>query len=151
MKKQNITLLIMGMLLIFVVSGFSQTISFTYDEAGNRETRVLVIQKINSNYSSNADDEQKSTNALIETIMIDDVKVTISPNPNGGKFDVTISNLGEQPNVEIYLHSINGTQIFTSKLVQTITTINITSRENGTYILTVVVNGTKENWKVIKQ
>ncbi len=151
MKKQHLTLLIMGMLIIFTANGFSQTISFTYDDTGNRLTRALTIQKINNNDSYDADDDQKSTNELIETITIDDVKVTISPNPNGGKFDVAISNPGDQPKVEIYLHSITGTQIFSSAQVQPITTVNITNRENGAYILTVIVNGTKEAWKVIKQ
>ena len=151
MKNQSLTLLIMGMMLIFAASGFSQTISFTYDEAGNRLTRALVIQKINNTVSYDTDDEQKRSIALVETMTIDDVEVTISPNPNGGKFDVAISNPGEQPNVEIYLHSMTSTQIFNSKHVKATTTINITNRENGTYILTVIVNGTKETWKVIKQ
>lgn len=151
MKKQHVTLLIIGLLIMLAASGFAQSISFTYDETGNRLTRELLIEKINNNESSDTGDEQKTTLALDKTITINDVEVTISPNPNGGKFEVSIGNLGEQPNVEIYLHTMLGKQIYKSEQVQPITTVNITNRENGTYILTVIVNGTKETWKVIKQ
>ena len=140
-------------IILLMGSGFafSQSISFTYDEAGNRLTRELEIKKINPNNNSDSGDEQKSSYASVETITINDVEVTISPNPNGGKFEVSIRNPGKQPNVKIYLHTMLGKQIYSSEQVQPITTINITNRKNGTYILTVIVNGTKENWKVIKQ
>lgn len=150
MKKQHVTLFIVGLLSMLAVAGFSQSVSFTYDAAGNRVTRALTLQKINSNAGSLNDSTEKHT-ALIEAITIDDVEVTISPNPNGGKFKVSISNLNDQSNVKIFLHTMTGKLVFETIKPKPITTVNISNRENGTYILTVIVNGTSEAWKVIKQ
>jgi len=152
MKKQYVILLITGLLFTFTVTGFSQTIAFTYDNAGNRLTRALIVEKVNNNNTPESESNLKSTELLNESVTINNIKVSISPNPNGGKFSVDISNsTNEQPNVEIYLHTMLGKQIFISKPAQPSTTINITNRKNGTYILTVVVNSTKEAWKIIKQ
>ena len=149
-KRLKTTLLLIAIVITNLVT--AQTIAFTYDKAGNRLTRALLVSKINNDNDTNSGNNQKSTLTLDESVTIDDIKVTISPNPNGGKFSVDISNsTNEQPNVEIYLHTMLGKQIFISKSTQPSTTINITNRKNGTYILTVVVNGTKEAWKIIKQ
>ncbi len=151
MKKQHVTLLTMSLLIMLTTTAFSQSILFTYDSAGNRISRGLWVEKINDNGNSNSGDEQKSTITLDETITIDEVDVTISPNPNGGKFSVAITNLSNNTNVEIYLHSMLGKQIYNTEQVSQITTIDITNNPNGTYILSVVVNGTRETWKIIKQ
>ena len=151
MKKQHVNLLIIGMLIMLTTTAFSQSIVFTYDKAGNRITRALLIEKISNDRGASSSEEQKSMLALEETITIEDVKVTISPNPNGGKFNVTINNLSQYSNVELYLHNMLGKQIYYSKQPLLVNTVDITNQQNGTYLLTVIVNGTKETWKVIKQ
>ncbi len=138
---------------VVISTTLTAQITFTYDAAGNRISRALVIKKVNTNKGNTlSNDIYKNFLDLDEDTTIDNVKVVISPNPNGGKFSVTINSLNKQPNkIEIYLHTMLGKQIYHTKQATRLTTIDITNRKNGTYILTVVVNGTKETWKVIKQ
>jgi len=151
MKTKNPTTTLMLFSLLFSFAINAQTVVFTYDEAGNRLSQALEIKKIRDTDSSDLVTEQKSVMALIEATTINDIEVIVSPNPNGGKFDVRMSGVGENTDIKIYLHSMSGKLIFESKPAQLITTIDITNRENGTYLLTIAVKGTKETWKVIKQ
>lgn len=153
MKNLQIRILIVSLIMLCFNIGFSQNVTYTYDDAGNRLTRaLLVIQKITS-ATNNIESVEKSVNCISgnKSITIDNVVVKVSPNPNGGRFDVTIDKPKQQTKVGIYLHSLNGTLVYEENKANTTNTINITNRENGTYILTVTVNGSKETWKVIKQ
>ena len=155
MKNTQFTILIIGFMILYSLTGFSQSVSFTYDAAGNRLTRSLTILKITNNNTSENNDHFKlsaqTTLSVNEPITINDLLVSISPNPNGGKFEVKIDNFSPNTIVDIYLHSIEGKLVYENNKAKSVNSINISTRENGTYILTVLVNGTKETWKVIKQ
>ncbi len=153
MKSKSLITLI---LVTISIGGFSQEISFIYDEFGNRTGRkLLVIGKIdNENTADNDQNSSQHKNVVSfdknQVATIDDVTVKVTPNPNEGKFIVSITNLREVRNAGFYLHSVSGTLVYECNDPSDSNSVDISSSEKGTYILTVVINGTKEAWKVIK-
>ncbi len=151
-------LIITFILITIGVSGFSQEISFTYDESGNRTGRsLLVIGKIDNedtgNENQNVSRQKEDLTASFEnqSATIDDITIKVTPNPNGGKFSISISNLNDGYKAGFYLHSMSGTLVYECKKPVELNPVDMSNSENGTYILTVFVNRTKEAWKIIKQ
>ncbi len=137
------------MLLASVTYG--QTIGFGYDDAGNRESRTLTIEKITEANDSGQTQESDDSFDIFKSVTIDDVKVIVSPNPNEGRFSIRFINLTEGIQPRVLLHSMSGKPVFENENQQSLINVDVSDRENGTYILTIIINGKKEAWKVIKQ
>ncbi|RLD42175.1 MAG: hypothetical protein DRI89_07890 [Bacteroidetes bacterium] len=148
MKKSMQTLLVFLPIILICAVLPAQTVSFGYDLAGNRTSReVIYLQATNNLTGEESDSQLTETEEYVE--MISDVRVTISPNPNRGQFEVKIE--GKDSPTELYLHSLSGVLIFEEQEVGELTRIDISQRQNGTYILTLIIKGKKETWKIIKQ
>ena len=87
--------------------------------------------------------------------LFSDVKVTISPNPNGGKFSIKVENIDLNADntltIQLLLLSISGEVIYRVDELQHFNEVDISQRQNGTYILTLISGSEKRIWKVIKQ
>jgi hypothetical protein len=152
MKKTIQLLGLLVMIFMFQLTANSQTVSFGYDACGNRISREIVLPKTNQAQNSPEDpfvDERELTD-MYET-EIGEVQVQISPNPNGGQFKVTLPGVTAATDAKLYLHSANGQLVFEKENLETVNNIDIRHKQNGTYILTFIINGKKESWKVIKQ
>ena len=79
------------------------SVVYTYDQAGNRITREVVYLK-----SAKADRSQP----VDHQYQLGDTKITISPNPNGGKFTLKVAGITGTTKMKIYLYSISGTLIY---------------------------------------
>lgn len=149
MKK--LMILLITLLPLFV---FSQgtSIGYEYDAAGNRVLRYVIDLPVTLDPESNDDSALKTVNDSVANheFTIDNLEVVVYPNPNGGKFDVEIkSNISSQT-LELNIFSLNGTNILAKKIINKRTTIDITDRENGVYILTLVVGDLKKTITLIK-
>lgn len=157
MKKLKLTLLLLWTLTAMFKLGVSQNVTFTYDDTGNRLTRSLSIHKISENISSSINDsttvfDKEFTISNENTnVTINDLLINVTPNPTLGKFKVDVSNNAQNTKVDIYLHSIQGQYIFNKNNADIRTNIDISNHEKGIYILTVVVDGRCESWRIIKQ
>ena len=142
----------LAILLLFQLTALSQNVSLGYDACGNRISREIVLPTMAA-AQTNPDDPKannRETLAIYEA-ELGEVKMQISPNPNGGRFKVTLQGINETSDTKLYLHAANGQLIVEKKELQTENSIDIRHSQNGTYILTLVINGKKESWKVIKQ
>jgi len=148
MKKSMQTLLVFLPIILICAALPAQTVSFGYDLTGNRTSReVIYLQATNNLTGEESDSQLTETEKYVE--MISDVRVTISPNPNRGQFEVKIE--GQDGPTKMYLHSLSGVLIFEESKAGELTSIDISQRQNGTYILSLIINGKKETWKIIKQ
>jgi len=106
-----------------------------------------------SNVQANPEDPnagERELTDLYET-EVGEVQVQISPNPNGGQFKVTLQGITISTDAKLYLHAANGQLILEKEKLQAMNNIDIRHKQNGTYILTFLINGRRESWKVIKQ
>ena len=154
MKTLYTSLLLFVIALCFPLVSLSQaTVSFGYDASGNRISRTIVLAK-----SGEVTFADSTNNNLEEQIYVDlfsDVKVTISPNPNGGRFKVMVEQtpgtIESQDPFQLYLHSLSGESIRHIERLELVNEVDISYYPNGTYVLTIARSNDKRTWKVIKQ
>lgn len=139
------------MTVLLSMAATAQIVEFEYDNAGNRILRDIIYLKTtiaDSNYNKQTAEFQE---------MLGETLVTISPNPNGGKFTVKIEAYDFKIHPQIYLHSISGMLIYENSKAEMLTVIDISNYPNGTYILSLIIDteliiGTeRKTWKIIKQ
>jgi len=134
--------------VILLISGntVAQTIEFTYDQSGNRISRnVVYLQPMQSNDSSSFEEAREQTQ------MLGNKKITISPNPNGGRFSINIEGLEPDTPPQIYLHNLKGSVIYENPKADLLTQIDISQHPKGTYILSLIIGDQHKTWKIIRQ
>ncbi|MCK4664662.1 MAG: T9SS type A sorting domain-containing protein [Bacteroidales bacterium] len=129
---------------------------FIYDDSGNRIMRHIIELKDRDNIPEDSTQmaynwDFTDTTALKYTEMINNISITIYPNPNGGMFKVVLGNTENNTKASLYLHSLSGSLVFEKGPIKQVTDVDIRNQKNGTYILTIIVNHKKKTWKVIKQ
>lgn len=154
--KQTYLLLISLMLMNYAYSQKSQVVEFIYDGSGNRTMRQIIDIKDRDNIPEDSAQmvnnwDFTDTTALKYTEMINNISITIYPNPNGGMFKVVLGNTEKNTEASLYLHSLAGSLVFEKDPIEQVTDVDIRNQKNGTYILTIIVNHKKKTWKVIKQ
>ena len=151
MKRKTLWLTVALLCLSATIS--AQTVQFGYDESGNRTSRDIVLAKSGDVTSAGSTDKDLREQYYVD--LFSDVKVTISPNPNGGKFSIKVENIdlnaGNTPPIQLLLLSISGEVIYRADELQHFNEVDISQRQNGTYILTLISGSEKRIWKVIKQ
>ncbi len=145
MKTKIIKTFLLIIVILFSFAVSAQIISFEYDDAGNRILRdVIYLQPQTLTDTTNAN------YATEHLSILDNTKITISPNPSPGRFKVLLEGFDlETP--KLFLHSINGNMIYKNQDAGALTEIDISKRPNGTYILTLIIGDEKKVWKIIKQ
>lgn len=133
----------------------TEAIEFQYDLAGNRIIRQVVVLEKKSMPVDSAgltnNPSKTYTEQLKYSEVVGSMEVSIFPNPNGGQFKVEINNTENEIDGKLYLHTLDGTLIYMEDRLEKSTEIDISTRQNGAYILSVIINGEKKTWKVIKQ
>jgi len=145
MKSLNTLFIVVTITVLYPLGISAQTVSFEYDNAGNRVLRDVIYLQPTIVDTNNIKQAEVYKEMLGETI------VTISPNPNGGRFSVKMEGFDLENPPQMYLHSISGTMIYENRNASILTVIDISNRENGTYILSLVVGTERKTWKIIKQ
>ena len=126
------------------LSVYARKITFSYDAAGNRVKRELVIPQSNKSLRESTDTDQNYYDLVGERT------VTISQRSTG-LIDITINNLMEDDSARIDVYSISGMTIVTASVTDMTTTVDLTSYPMGVYILRVTIKGNHTIWKITKQ
>ena len=113
------------------------TLHFTYDDAGNRTERTIVV-------SSQAPMlDATSVNNLYE-----DTQIRISNNEaNVLKVEI----MGLQGTAHLSVYNSSGRQYVTTEITSTVSVVNISTVPKGVYVLSIDINGEKNTWKLIKK
>ena len=140
--KKFISIIAFTMLMMGSITGYAQNIGFKYDKTGNRTSRFVIHLK---------DIPVKDTASLAHENLLNGTAIIIKPNPTGGVLNVQILKADNKQEIKIYLHNVSGKLLFKNEHCTNNTLVDITSRENGMYILSVLVNNEKRTWKIIKE
>ena len=123
--------------------GFSQSVRFAYDEAGNRVKREIIISKQKAGAQASTSDGKK-----VYSDMLDDVEVKVYPNPTKGNLKVGVSHADLPFTVQVF--SSAGHVVGTYKSNNGYVDVDITNQPNGLYVLVISMSGKESTWKIIK-
>lgn len=130
---------------MFAVVMFSMTavgqISYSYDLAGNRVKREIVMSSL----------APKNSLATGFTEVLAKKYIRIYPNPTKGHLKVEVMGYEAADNCLLQLFNAAGAQIINRKATLPFTEINITNQPNGIYFLQITLNGENTKWKIIKK
>ncbi len=129
--KTKYTCKILGVFLIILFTrSISAQVYYYYDNNGNR---------ITSTYTHHAPERRKDTD-----------KVKIYPNPTNGMLNVSISSFGNCGYADIYIVDGSGNIISTQKTSSALTTVNLSSYNQGMYYLRAVMCDQQYTCKIVK-
>jgi|ERR1035437_3370519 hypothetical protein len=178
MKMNLKRILLIILTLSQMVTLLSQKVEFTYDDNGNRHTRTITVQELqsksvefpiinpknlkttenamakglNAGESSQNDDAKSLADSTRERISPAEGEIVtrVYPNPNKGLIKIDISNMPLNSISELRLYDLSGNEIVMKKNIENHTEIDITRFIDGIYILRVKINEKTFDWKVIK-
>ena len=145
-KIKPLLLLVLTFLFFFNVNVFSQTVSYTYDQAGNRISRKVVTLPPPPQSAKQHVDSTSVEDVLSERTII------IYPNPTRGALRVDINGGSDtEEELRIILYSGQGVQLYNSIVQPGINPVDMTAYPKGWYILRVIAGEDKKDFKVIKE
>jgi hypothetical protein len=130
MKTISPHLIFIILLSIVFVHTTNAQVYYYYDNNGNR---------ITSTYTHHAPERRKDTD-----------KVKIYPNPTNGELNVSISSFGNCGYADIYIVDGSGNIISTQKTSSALTTVNLSSYNQGMYYLRAVMCDQQYTCKIVK-
>lgn len=135
--------LIIGLFyLVYCVSPImGQNIRYTYDAAGNRVKREIVLA-FNS--------PQKVADKNYEEL-ISDKEVKIYPNSEEGTVRIVINGLTENDEYSIQVFDVSGRIVTSPIYADQSIVVDISSAPMGVYVIAITVNGEISSWKITKQ
>lgn len=140
---KRLYLLIIPILYIWIPV-HSKTVHFSYDEAGNRIKREIIISKSNMPKKSTADVGR------IEDDLCDK-KVSITAGHANETIRIEISQFTSSDTVKLNIYDTAGYIIYHSDIVSESTEIFLNPIPSGIYILWIDINGKTQSYKLIKQ
>ena len=153
--KTKITILITILTISF--SAFAQSFTYTYDAAGNRVTRVVVIPPSKSTLQNNANTngQTEEEEEIAEEEMLKDqlgsFELLVYPNPTKGLVVVKISGEETIESATYNVYDAGGKQVASGTVASSMLLVNLNQQIAGTYNLRVTINGKAQTWKIIKK
>ncbi|MEA4935854.1 hypothetical protein SDC9_158301 [bioreactor metagenome] len=144
-KSQSLYLFIFQ-LLFFIASVNSQTVSYTYDTAGNRISRKIVSLPPPPPQGSKL---YVDSTAIQD--MMDERTITVYPNPTRGALGVEINGGDTKEDLRLIIYNGQGMQLYNSNAQPGINPIDMMAYPKGWYILRVQAGENKKEFKVIKE
>jgi Secretion system C-terminal sorting domain len=159
-----------------MISLLGQSVSYTYDNSGNRLTRTIVVQQLKSgvidpkklnptnakgtglteatlpgessaNSKVNGQEEVLQDKALTEA---GEIAALVYPNPSKGLLKIDISNMPLNSITEMRLYDLSGVELTSKRNFDSNSELDISQFKNGIYILRIKINEKVFDWKVIK-
>jgi hypothetical protein len=172
--NMNLKRIILLSLVLFQLSNlFCQNVDFSYDDNGNRISRILTVEQLKQNtvvfpvinpkslkilenvkgsegteYSKDSETEASTT----ERIRSEDGKIVILiyPNPTKGIIKIDISNMPPESNSEMRLYDLSGMELVVKRNFDSFSEIDISLFKDGIYILRIKINDRMTDWKIVK-
>ncbi|MDO5665848.1 MAG: T9SS type A sorting domain-containing protein [Bacteroidia bacterium] len=138
-----------------------QRMKYTYDLAGNRISRTIVLTTVRSATieSQNRIDSLPKNDETIMTMsppqveenIKEELKLKIYPNPVKSILNIELSNFEFATVGEIIIADLSGRIVIQQKIEGQLTPINMSSLLKGYYILRIVIAQQVSTWKIIKE
>ncbi|MDR0543142.1 MAG: T9SS type A sorting domain-containing protein [Dysgonamonadaceae bacterium] len=143
MKRIFLILFLASSLLVSKVPA-QNSVSFVYDEAGNRISRTIVFNTTSGQLRSD-DETTDYTEVFPETIL------HIYPNPTEGLLQINIENLPDGETVQIAVFTASGQLLFKKEHQPAFTEIDLGGQPAGIYLLKIQIGDKSTEWKIIKK
>ena len=119
-------------------------IYYSYDAAGNRVRREIVLNRQNA-------PQQPSNSTYYSDQLAEDYRIKIHPNTSDGVVRVEVISMDSSYEGMVTAYRLSGTKDQECKVVNGNAYINLGNSPKGTYILHVDINGKTTDWKIIKK
>lgn len=139
MNRKNI---IIGMLLCAMGSS-ALPVRYSYDAAGNRVKRELVVSSSRS--------KKTAPNTYYTDDLSADYKVRLHPSSSDGTVRVEIISKLAAPEGSIEVYTASGMKVMTCRIDEGMAVVNLGNHRNGVYILNIDIEGKKTSWKITKR
>ena len=124
----------------------AQNVGYTYDDAGNRIKREIVMNRQQApKKNTGADEEETYSDMLAQK------QIKIHPNPTSGLLKVEVLGLEPDDVCQLRLFTASGQLIINREATSTTTSLDISSRSNGIYLLRISIGKEETTWKIIKK
>lgn len=144
MKPKLIIPLAAAAALSVSAMAYSQTITYAYDESGNRIRREIVMSQKNI-----------PSHAGVGDIPVEERlpgrEIRIYPDPTKGMLRVEVSGWVPGDNGRLFLYSLSGQTIVSIDIDSPATILDISTVHNGVYVLQISLNGRSSSWKIIRE
>lgn len=130
MKTKHLYKILVVAFLVLFSYTLSAQVYYYYDNNGNR---------ITSTYTHHAPEHRNDTS-----------KIKIYPNPTNGEVNVAISSFGSCTYASIYIVDGSGNVLSTQNTSSLMTTVNLSSYNQGMYFLRAVLCDEQYTMKIVK-
>ena len=141
MKLWEIILCTSAMLLASLTSS-AQSITYSYDAAGNRVSRGLTVSRMRKQ-------EKKTLNLAAGNNL--EGKVRLTGDSRTGSVTVEIIGHRTGDRCEVCLYALSGENLLQLQLSEPSVTFSLGAYPDGIYIVSVTLNGESEAWKITKR
>lgn len=141
MKLWKIILCTSAMLLASLTSS-AQSITYSYDAAGNRVSRGVTVSRMRK--------QEKKTLNLADGNDLEG-KVRLTGDSRTGSVTVEIIGHRTGDRCEVCLYALSGENLLQLQLSEPSVTLSLGAYPDGIYIVSVTLNGESEAWKITKR
>jgi uncharacterized protein YcfL len=145
MKTIQLILFFTALLLVSCDANAQNKVSYGYDDAGNRISRIIVMEEP---VLSAAETEGEAT---VYSEVLAKLQIKIYPNPTQGLLRIEIDNLPPNVSARIALYQLSGKLVTLQQNVTHSTEMNITGQPAGIYLLKIIAGEEQTEWKIIKK
>ena len=141
MKLWEIILCTSAMLLASLTSS-AQSITYSYDAAGNRVSRGVTVSRMRK--------QEKKTLNLADGNNLEG-KVRLTGDSRTGSVTVEIIGHRTGDRCEVSLYALSGENLLQLQPSEPSVTFSLGAYPDGIYIVSVTLNGESEAWKITKR
>jgi len=147
-------------LLVVLISGqylSGQQTVFSYDDNGNRTSRIIQVNKVTYDSTGFVDTtNSKLNNKILANNIVslsgEDLDgIQIFPNPNKGVFQIIINGWDSSIKTELEIISTEGNRIYQKLINNSVTDIDLRKYPSGLYILSLSNKQMNRRWKILKE
>ena len=144
----KIHVLILTLLSIVAMEGYAQTrsVQLTYDHAGNRIGRAIVLASAPMNRGLAID----SVKTEIYTDTFAEYQLYVYPNPTHGELKIELRGLPEGANYHLLIVNASGQVIISRNTTENPTVADLTECPAGIYIMRIQYKDYKKDFKIIR-
>ena len=142
--KQTFYLLFLFVLFSTFYIAAQNTISYTYDQAGNRISRTITLGPGNVK-------RHQPTDSVVIKETIGERTIKVFPNPTRGALGIEIQGGDPKQELRLQIYSGAGAVLYNQPATEGLNSIEMTAYPEGWYVLRVVAGEKQTEFKIIKQ
>ena len=126
-------------LFIFTSSVRAQSVSFTYDAAGNRISRSITVNRVRERITMDMEETAAEMREERVRLIVDSSSDILT-------IDVTGYHVEDKGSVSLF--SLSGYHVRTIPVRSARTQTDLSGLASGVYVVRVILNGKADTWKV---